>query len=108
MPLDPNDHYRYLDGGTTSRLLMLQWSQLGQWQQRKQAFGGRINGWGVQKVAHDLYLIPNSVTIEAIHSCLLQSLEPHDRATLVYPHGSTGAGSSAMRVRRYGRAATGE
>lgn len=101
-----NEHYERHEGGTTSRLLVLQWSQLGNHAARRQAFGGRINGQGFERIADGVYLISRSVSIESIHNILMESLDHHDRAVLSYPFGTTDDGASAMRVRRYGRAVT--
>lgn len=102
----PTTSYEITEGGTTSRLLVMQWSNIGNSTSRKQSFGGRINSLGVNRVARDIYLIPNSVNITAIHDILMESLNPSDRAVMSYPYGNMNSGASAMFVRRYGRAVT--
>ena len=102
MPLTTSEYK--LSEGTTSRLLVMRWSNIGNSTARKQSFGGRINSLGVNRVVRDIYLIPPSINISSIHEILMESLDPHDRAVMTYPYGSLNSGASAMYIRRYGRA----
>ncbi len=89
---------------STGSVITLEWSKMGDVAARQRRFGGYINSWGAERIGEHVYLIPESVTVEKIHTALTESLKPSDRAVVAYPHGKTRQGSSAMRVRLYGKA----
>ena len=88
---------------TTDRVLVINWSGLGNATQRKQAFGGHINGKGFEKIDDGVYFVPRNINLDVLDEILRDVILPSDRAILTYPHGKTSSGSSAMRIRIYGK-----
>ena len=86
--------------GTTHRVLTIHWSGYGDTAHRQRVWGGLIKAWQHQHVG-DVYWIPNGVPIYKIEAALKKALYPSDRAVLVYVHGKTKRGASALQMRTY-------
>ena len=88
---------------TTDRLLVIKWSKMGKPEVRQRKFGGHINGKEFDKLDDGVYRVPKTMTIDELDEMLEDIIRPSDQAILTYPYGETDDGSSAMRIRIYGK-----
>lgn len=87
---------------TTDRIVVIQWSEWEDVTHRQQRWGGHLSSWKINRPYSDVYRIPKAISIARIEAALRDVLRKSDKAVLVYPHGKTRGGASAMRMRTYG------